>query len=143
MNGLFVERWWPYVVALLVVAVWYVGLGASFSSKPDGLMAATGTMASVLVGFLATAKTIVLGLTGSPVFKQLKAANYHQHLFRYLYEATLSGIVLLTLSIVGFFVADVPPVPVWFSGLWMLSGSIALLMFIRIVHILFKLLRQA
>jgi hypothetical protein len=103
MTSLIWERSWPYVGAVLVLAVWWFGLGHPFPAKPDALMGASGTVAAVFVGFLGTAKAIVLGLTSSAAFKKLKTTGYSKLLFAYLYEALFGGIIFLAIPIIGFF----------------------------------------
>lgn len=141
MSALWRERLWPYVGGLAVLAIWY-WFGAAFPSKPDALMGASGTVAAVLVGFLGTAKAIILTITRSAVFRRLKEAGYSAILFRYLYEALLFGSLFLVVSVVGFFLPENQPQK-WFAVIWILTGSWALLLYLRSTALLFKLVRHA
>lgn len=141
MTALKLERLWPYVASLAVLLVWWK-YGASFPKNADPLMGASGTVASVLVGFLGTAKAIVLGLTGSRVFKVLKETGYHTVLFSYLAEALLFGVLLLVVSVMGFFLPD-NRAPLWFGALWVLIASLAVFLYARAINLLFLLVRRA
>ena len=141
MTPLFRERWWPYACSIIITFVWYL-LGAPFPPKPDALMGASGTVAAVLVGFLGTAKAIVLSVSNSDVFKRIKESGYSDVLFWFLFESLTAGTVFLVISIIGFFVPEHSP-NLWFSILWVLSGTTAMLVYSRTTYLLFKLVRQA
>lgn len=143
MTSLTIERYWPYAAAIFSALAW-LSFGRAFPSDAGDLLTAGGTTSAVLVGFIATAKAIILSVAGSPVFKQIKEAGYHSALFLYLYEATLSGIIFLLICILGFFVIE-PEIkmPTWYSFLWVLTGSWALYAFFRVLHLIFKLLEKA
>ena len=141
MSALWIERLWPYAVGIAVLGVWY-WLSSPFPAKPDALMGASGTVAAVLVGFLGTAKAIILTITRSAIFRKLKEAGYTAILFRYLYEAILFGSVFLVVSVVGFFLPENEPQK-WFAIIWILTGSWALLLYLRSTALLFKLVRHA
>lgn len=136
-----VERWWPYVLAALALAVWFWGLQAPFPSPSDALLGASGGASAVLVGFLATAKTVILSVSNAEVFKRLKAGKFHGLIFNYLFESITIGMVFLLVSMVGFFVDRDPVAPLWFAATWVGSGSLALFLFGRITHLLFQMLK--
>jgi hypothetical protein len=141
MKSVYIERAWPYIAALLALAVWWFS-GKPFPPKPDPLMGASGTVAAVLIGFLGTAKAIILGMTGSEVFKRLKDAGYTALLYAYLYEALFAGSVFLVVSVVGFFLAENEPHPC-FGATWVLTGILSLALYVRVTSLLFKLIRKA
>jgi hypothetical protein len=141
-----IERFWPYVIAVAAWLFWLFALNAPFPIQADPLMGASGTVSAVLIGFMGTSKAIVLGLADSAVFKQLKAAGYMSRLFLYLYESLLVALVLLILSILGFFLPHATPPtppPAWFAAIWVLVGTTATLLYIRTVDLLFRLVRHA
>jgi hypothetical protein len=142
MTALLFERSWPYVGSAVVLAVWWFALGHPFPAKPDALMGASGTVAAVFVGFLGTAKAIVLGLTSSTAFKKLKATGYANLLFAYLYEALFGGVIFLAIAVVGFFLPENRP-QTWFSIVWFLTGVASLLLYMRVTGLLFRLIKQA
>lgn len=142
MTALKFERCWPYFGALLVLAIWWFVFGGMFPKTVDGLMAASGTVSVVLVGFLGTAKAIVLSISSSDVFKRLKASGYNEILFRYLFELLAAGVLLLVISLIGFFLPESHP-QTWFTIVWVLSCSATIFLYIRTTTILFRLVRQA
>jgi hypothetical protein len=105
-------------------------------------MGASVTVAAVLVGFLGTAKAIVLSISSSRVFKTLKDSGYSDLLFTYLLEAISAGILFLIISTVGFFLTGPEKHPI-FGLLWVLVGTAAVLLYTRTTLVLFKLVRQA
>jgi len=142
MSALIREKLGPYLGAAIALAGWYYGLHAVFPPKPDNLMLATGTASAVLIGFLATAKAIVLGLTNSPLFHALKETGYHKILFRYFFEAVVAGTLLLVVSVAGFFFKE-GDMPLWFDVCWVAIAITAMLNYLRIVSVLFKLIEKA
>jgi len=122
-------------------ALWWFCLARPFPQASDGLLAASGGASAVLVGFLATAKTVILSVSSSEVFKRLKQGGFHNLLFNYLYEAIVAGMVFLLVSIVGFFINREPVTPDWFALCWVASGLFSLFSFARITHLLFKMLK--
>ena len=144
--GLLIEKAWPYLAGAVFSLGWYFFLGARFPTHVDNLMLATGTTSAVIVGFLATAKAIVLGLTNTPTFRALKDTGYSTILFRYFFEAILLGMLLLIFSIAGFFLPDngsQPQAPLWFAATWMFLGTCSVFGYLRVVRVLFKLVAKA
>jgi hypothetical protein len=142
MTALKIERWWPYLASIAVFLVWWFLFDKTFPKTVDGLMAASGTVSVVLVGFLGTAKAIVLSISSSAVFQRLKASGYHHVLFQYLFESLTAGVILLIVSLIGFFLPEDHPQR-WFEIVWVLSCSATIFLYIRTTSILFKLVRQA
>lgn len=141
MTALKFEKTWPYAASLLIAALWFY-VGQPFPNSLDALMGASGTVAAVLVGFLGTAKAIVLSVSSSDVFKRLKESGYSDILFSYLFEAIAAGIIFLVVSMLGFFLPDQKPHH-FFSFVWILSGVAAILLYSRATILLFRLVRQA
>lgn len=136
------ERIWPYLAGGAVTALWWCGLGAPFPDNADGLLAASGGASAVLVGFLATAKTIILSVGNTAVFARFKAGGFTRLLYAYLYEALLFGMLLLVISIVGFFMKGPGLIMLGLSLAWVAVASCSLMLYLRITHLLFKLLHH-
>jgi divalent metal cation (Fe/Co/Zn/Cd) transporter len=114
----------------------------SFPQPAENLLAASGGAAAVIVGFLATAKAIVLSITGSRIYKALKEAHYTDILLRFVLEAIAGSMGFLVVAILGFFVADpLIGMPFWYPPVWFLMSSLSLFLFWRFTDILFKMLR--
>lgn len=112
--------------------------------QPAALLGAAGTAAAVLVGFLATMNAIILSITGSAVFRQLRKAGYSVDLFRYIGEATTVAMTLLVVSLVGFFLVPVTgEMPLIYRIAWVLAAMSALLLFVRVFRIITRLLAKA
>jgi hypothetical protein len=141
MTPLLFERLWPYVLTIVITIIWWY-VGRPFPHNPEALLGASGTVAVVFVGFLGTAKAIVLSISHTPVYKKLKDTGYHNILYFYLYESILSGIIFLIVSLLGFFLPNETPHH-WYATLWVLTGSATILLYIRTTNLLFRLVRKA
>lgn len=141
--SLFLERTWPYFFSAIVVVAWFFYLERPFPSNASDLMSATGNVSAVLVGFLITAKAIVLSLTNTPVFQRLTQTGYNKVFFNYIYEAEVAGIILLVLSLIGFFVMNSSGMtPVYFQCGWLLACLLTVTLFFRVVTMIFRFLKQ-
>lgn len=143
LTSLTIEAWFPYVAALLLTAA-YVRFGrSSWPKEAEALLGASGGASAVLIGFLATAKAIVLSLSGTKLYKTLRTAGYHEDMLNYILSATLTGLIFMVFSIAGFFVLTKDHLPpVWYPPLWFFLGTLSLLLFWRFTSILFRMLRH-
>src|SRR5579859_4640056 len=62
------------------------------------------TVSSVLAGFLGSATAILFSIRGARVIKKLEAAGYFGDLIHYLISAIACSLILLVLSVGGFFI---------------------------------------
>jgi hypothetical protein len=130
-------------VAGLLLAVYHWWGKAPWPKEPDALLGASGGAAAVLIGFLATAKAIVLSLSGTRLYRTLRDAGYHQDMLDYILTAMLAGLVFMVFSIAGFFVlAKGEAPPIWYPRTWFFLGTVSLLLFWRFTNILFRMLRH-
>lgn len=142
MTERFVERIWPYVATPICVAMWWF-IGAPFPKPAGPLLGGALTAIAVLVGFLATAKAIMLSVAASPVFKSLKETGFTSPLFSYMFEALWAGIAFLVFSVVGFFIDSADrSLPIAYTAIWMAGGTLAVFLYARITRILFLLLSR-
>ena len=141
--SLLIEKSWPYILSVLIVASWFFYWEKPFPSDAGDLLGATGNVSAVLVGFLITAQAIVLGLTNTPLFSRLSDTGYDKVFFRYIYEAEIAGVLLLCCSIFGFFASDdVGATPAYFQILWISSFLLSLTLFFRVVMMMFSFLKK-
>ncbi|THK35142.1 hypothetical protein EHS39_26125 [Ensifer sp. MPMI2T] len=141
--SLALEKTWPYALSGLVAAIWWLYLDKPFPSNAGDLLGATGNVSAVLVGFLITAKAIVLSLTNTPVFTRLAETGYNKVFFNYIYEAEVAGILLLVCSIAGFFaMSDQGLTPTWFQVAWVSACLLTISLFFRVVTMIFSFLKQ-
>src|SRR5947209_1013946 len=103
MSSLRIERLWPWLGALCVLAVWWLS-GKPFPPAPDGLFGAAATVASVFASFLGVSKAIILTIKGTQTYKALEKAHYTETLFRYLKTGIYTSVMFASLSILGFFI---------------------------------------
>jgi hypothetical protein len=138
-----VEAAWPYVFGGLILAVWRCALESTFPDKIDGLLGASGTVAAVLIGFLSTAKAVLLGLSSSEALKALRGAGFLNLFYRYIFEAIWGGIAFLVLVTLGFFVASPEgAAPYWYTAGWVFLASVMVAQYVRVTQLFFALLRK-
>lgn len=151
MTSLQREQFGPYVVGLLVTAAWWFLLGRSFPADPSGLLSASGTIASVLVGFLATAKAIIMSISTSPTYAHIRSLGYGDQLMDYIRSAIYAGLVFLVLATLGFFIdwkatalTDLERIGVTAYRIsWVLTGAAGLALYVRVIGLIFKVLKKA
>lgn len=145
MSPLFRERWYPTAVAAVVCVVWWWG-GKPWppADAVRDLLATSMSLASITVGFLATAMSIIAASPDNSLLRQLRQSNYMDDLMRYLHEPFVVGIFFAALSLVGFFcstftglAADV------IATLWILCAASLLVSMQRIGSIFVKFLRAS
>jgi hypothetical protein len=141
------EKTWPLIGALVSVGVW-IYFGKPFPGSPDGLFGAAATVSSIFASFLGVSKAIILTIKGTPTFKILQEKGYTTFLFAYLRDGIFSSVFFASCSIIGFFVSGKAIIfhhhlLVMFETVWIFAGALALLAYVRISNILFKLLKIA
>ena len=150
MSTLVWERSYPWIGALTATALWHV-LDIQFPVSADGLFGAAATVASVFASFLGVSKAIILTIKGGKTYRALERKGYVNDLFSYLAWAIRAAVVFAALSIVGFFIFSSADSIILFGHAsmrnifklaWIFSGVLALLTYIRIGNVLFKLLKQ-
>ena len=137
-----IEGAWPYFVGPTIFVAWRFGLEATFPAKIEGLLAASGAAAAVLIGFLSTAKAVLLGLSSLDALQILKKAKFLGLFHRYVFEAIWGGIAFLIFVTVGVFVAGDAGAPYWYQAGWVLIGAIVVAQYIRVTQLFFALLKK-
>lgn len=139
------EAGWPYLAGLLVTAGWWFLLDRNFPRGPEDLFAASGTIASVLVGFLATAKAIIMSISSTATYQTLQSAGYDKRLMSYIRSAIYAGLLFLLISTLGFFVGWEAAESEWrlaYEIAWVGTGAIGLALYVRIIHLIFRVLEK-
>lgn len=145
--GLIWERLWPVLGAVALVWGWWK-LGRPFPASPDGLFGAAATVASIFASFLGVSKALILTIKGTETFKILSSRGYTGMLFSYLADGIFASVLFASCSIIGFFI-DHDTITInhhlfkIFEMVWVFAGALSLLTYVRISHILFKLLKIA
>lgn len=134
-----IEGAWPYCIALSMACAWWLS-GSPFPRSGDGLLAASGTAAAVLIGFLSTAKAVLLGLSGSPAMKALKTAGFLSLFYRYIFEAIWAATAFLIIVTIGFFWGDKAGVPWAYAAVWVGTAALVMCLYTRVTHLFFILM---
>lgn len=135
--SLSVEKYSPYVVGLLLAICWWY-LDLSFPKK-DSVLSSTLSVSGIFVGFLATSKAILITL-GGDLMRHIRNSGYIDDLISYVSQAIWTSLIFCIVNVVGFFVTDRED---WYSTLWILSGTISALTFIRVTKIMLKVFRYS
>lgn len=141
MKSLTLERWWPYASGCAGAAVWWFVLGKPFPSDANDLYATAGGAAAVAIGFISTAMTIVLAISGTPVYRSLKQSGYGKRLLLYLFEGVLLGTLFVLTAILGFYPRHEHIVPIY-QAAFVASGLTVASMFIRTAQLMYRLLQS-
>src|SRR5439155_8751992 len=109
---------------------------------------AAATVSSIFASFLGVSKALILTIKGTETFKVLSSRGYTVILFSYLADGIFASILFASCSIIGFFI-DRETIMMnhdlfkMFEAVWIFAGALSLLTYVRISHILFKLLKIA
>ena len=145
------EKSAPFILSVLLTLVGvYVSIPFPSNSDSLSLFGAAATVASVFASFLGVCKAIILTIKDGPVWIALRESGYSDLLFSYLASGIRSAVLFAGLSIAGFFILPLPSSEIYFgltwTGLfkilWVWSGFFALLTYVRVGSIFFKLLKQ-
>lgn len=137
MNSLLVERWYPYVFSALGVGVW-LALEAPFPMDPKDLLTATIGFAGVLLGFMATAISVLMAMPTDSVMGELKKSGYIVDLVRYLREVMYALLVFSALSCASFFFPL--PLSCWVEVSWIFLALLSSALFYRVLNLMMAFL---
>ncbi len=142
----YVEGWGPWVVSIIAAVTAYVWAESDpLPSTLGNLLNATVGVSAIAVGFLATAKSILLSMSDKWVVKQLKKVGYYQRLMGYFMTAIRWSFVLAIFSALGLlldFQKDPQPRPFLFA-LWILALAGTGACSYRVIHFFARIVRAA
>jgi hypothetical protein len=138
------ERRYP-LIAGLAAGIAFFFLAPSFPVAADAapsLFSAVISVAAIAVGFLATAKSILLSIENKPIIADLKAHGRYSTLIDYLMCATKWSFFLAVMSITCF-LADLktPYWHRWLFAFWVFAMFSTGASCFRVIHIFGKILR--
>lgn len=136
--SLFIERWYPWIFGAAAGVVWY-RFGPSLPMDGNFLSSAL-TLGSILAGFLATAKAILLGMQGSQIMRDLRRSGYIRDLVAYLRSGIYASFSFSIVSLAGFFNLSGNAV---YGAVWCAMAVLAAAAFYRVVQILLRVLHFA
>jgi len=141
-----IERWYPLAGGATVALAFLFVSPQAFPVQADAapsLFSAVISLAAIAVGFLATAKSILIAIENGIAVRQLKSVGLYETLVSYLVTATRWGFVLSVASILCF-VIDLRQPAGWHRfalTLWLFSLVTAGLTFYRVFEIFARVLR--
>lgn len=109
----------------------------NWPSNPNDLLSASLTVGSVVIGFLVSAKAIILSSTTKGL-EFLRTMNLMEELTDAFAIAVYLSMAFIILNTVGFFGLGGR----WFEALWVSTGGSMLYSFKRITSILFRLAKM-
>lgn len=139
--SLFFERWYPAPLALLGLGVWYF-FGSPFPKDGKEFLAAALSYAATLTGFLATAKAILMALPSDSVMKRIRSSGYLSDLVRYMAEAIYFCLAFCLANLIGFFF-ETEKLPEIYCQVWIFSGLLSTILFLRVARVMLKILEHA
>jgi hypothetical protein len=136
---MWVEKSYPYIGGAIVGALWW-HFDLRLPKDPSALLSSSLTLGAILTGFLATSKTILIGLRGSSVMETLQDSKYIRELIQYLAEAIWLSFAFSLLVLLGFFLKNTSDY--FFDTLWAALGVMAALAFVRVTYIILLVIRR-
>lgn len=135
------ERNYPFLGALLALAIWWLASPAFPTAEKEFLGAAIG-IGAILTGFIATAKAILAALPNDSVMGRLRATGYVKDLVKYLEAALYACLGFSIYGLFGFFLQSDGHANLnnWFARVWVFLAVYALLAFHRVTQILLKII---
>jgi hypothetical protein len=143
-------RWYPEVLAVLA-GVLYFGIHLTRTYKmpqsANDLMGATVNLCAIAVGFLATAKAILISVDDKRLIADLKDTGHYREIVRYLRCAITWAFMLACWSAAGLFL-DIGRLPTWTkwyaagTAVWVASGVGTFLSCHRVIHVFYVLLER-
>ncbi|PSB32852.1 hypothetical protein [Chlorogloea sp. CCALA 695] len=142
-----IEKWYPLFFAIsFAILCSYFYKGNPSPNSFDGLFSAATTLSGIMIGFLATAMSILLTIIKSYVVQQVINAKVYDKLINYFIDAIQWLFVLLFLSFIGLFV-DITKFDQSFRipafGLWSLAFMTSMLSSYRVIRLFASIMRGA
>lgn len=138
MTPLAREKYGPWLLGILAAVLWAL-TGPRFPSDANAIFGGALTFGSILTGFLASAKAVLVSLRGSAVYARLQKQGFMTHILGYLASAIGLALASCVISMVGFFV---DPNNGWYGPLWVAFEIATIAGFIRVTSIFFSILRH-
>lgn len=136
------ERLYPLIFGCsLGLLSWLLDMNLpSDEGRFTALLSASISVSAILVGFLATMKSILMALPG--VIDRLRAANYLDILSNYLFEGTLANFVFCLFNIACFFLPLSSKAFDVISALWIALGVASALSFWRVTKLMLLVMKM-
>lgn len=133
------ERWYPWVFGIATSSLaWLLDWRLPADNNLPSLLSAAISVAAILVGFMATMKSILMAAPG--LTSGLRDADFLGDLASYLTAATSANLAFCVFSLSGFFPWAATNQEI-FSVVWLGGGISSILTFWRVTRIMTVLLR--
>lgn len=133
------ERWYPWIFGVATsLLAWLLEWRLPAESNLPSLLSAAISVAAILVGFMATMKSILMAVPG--LTSGMRDADLLHDLASYLTQATSANLAFCVFSLSGFFAWATGNLEI-FSVLWLGGGIASILTFWRVTRIMTALLR--
>jgi hypothetical protein len=144
--GMRTEKWFPIVVGTVAAMLYFLMFrGYAITDSVQNLLLAIVSIAAIAVGFLATAKSILISIDDKLIVQRLKRVGYYKILVDYLLGAVWWSFGLSILSTACILVDWKDPGGAWWNRLllaaWIFVLTTAMLACGRVIYIFGKLLR--
>jgi len=137
--SLWFERGYPWLFGIAAALLaWLQEAPLPEGDKLSALLSASISVSAILVGFLATMKSIVMAIPS--IANRLRQSDYLSLLASYLSTATAANLLFCVLNIAGFFVWIARHGEI-FAPAWFGFGVVALLSFWRVTNIMVLVLQ--
>lgn len=130
------EQWYPYLGAICVALIWLL-FEAELPRNRGELLGSSLTFASILTGFIAASKAILVSMRGSRIFRRLQEQKFIKPILTYLSHAIWLSLGACFVSLAGFFEVGRSE---WFGAIWVFIIAATVLAFIRVTKIFFAIL---
>jgi hypothetical protein len=145
INKRHIERCYPYVFGLTAgFVLWHFNISPT-PTKFDSMLTSAISVSAILLGFLGTAKAMLLGFRSSQFTWMKKRPLVWSLVLSYLKEALLSNFIvcLCSLLLLSVTITDLPkPVAPYLVPVWTLAFTVSVSTFYRVVSVFFTLLKS-
>ncbi|QBP10459.1 hypothetical protein [Cupriavidus metallidurans] len=143
MKSLLLERYYPYFLAGVGTLAWYK-FGQVFAVDAQSFLSAALGLSGTILGFLATAQSILMALPSDSVMGQLKRSGYIDDLVRYLRESLYVLAAYAAWNLYGFAVVEPKSnaLPLWYRTTWIALAIVSAASFHRVTEIVLRIMKR-
>ena len=144
------EKWYPIIIAGAVTAI-YLSVPAlrqyALPPSASALMAAIVSIGGIAIGFLATAKSILVSIDDREIIQKLKSSGYYRRIISYLRTAIRWSFLLTGYSAAALLVEFGPSTNWSFAhsvgfSIWLLLATVSTLSYYRVINIFYAVLES-
>ena len=141
------ERWYPYITSVIVTIVYfYFHRFIDIPSNARDLFPVVISISAIAVGFLMTAKSILLSIDQRRVIKGLKQGGVYADLVGYLVSAVNWSFGTTIVTALGMLLNLHQKPGGWvfyfYTGAWVFITATATVCCLRVIRIFSKILKQ-